>query len=125
MRVNVVTEAFADSAGSSGPLHRVRLRDPLRLQRGDVGHRIEARSFDLAGVDDVDDVADGDGRLADVRRQDDLAASESWFIESGALLGHVDQRVQEVDVGVVADDDVVGTRLQSLRGNEWVICFFL
>ena len=101
----MVAEPLTDPAGSSGPLLGAGLGDPLGLERGDIGHRIEARSLDLSGVDDVDDVADGDRRFADVRRQDDLAAAENRF---------VDERVQEVDVGVVVEDDVVGARFGGL-----------
>ena len=110
----MVAEPLTDPASSSGPLLGAGLGDPLGLERGDIGHRIEARSLDLSGVDDVDDVADGDRRFADVRRQDYLAAAENRFVEGGALLRHVDERVQEVDVGVVVEDDVVGARFGGL-----------
>ena len=111
----MVAVALANPASSAGPLLGVRLGDPLRLEGGDVGRGVEARPLDLSGVDDVDDVGDGDRRLPDVGRQDDLSTSGNGLVESRVLVGHVDERVQEVDVGVVVDDDVVDARFGGLR----------
>ena len=97
-----------NSASSARPLLSVRERDPFRLQRRRVGQRLEGRHLDFARVHDVDDVVDGDRRFTDVRRKNDLAAADWRLVEDCSLFTHVDQRMQEVDVGVVVQVDVVG-----------------
>ena len=97
----------SNSTRSSGPLLRVRQRHPFRLQSRHVAHRIESRHFDLSGVDDVNNVFDGDRRFSDVRRQNDFASADRRRVEDGSLFGHVDQRMEEVNVGVADQIDVV------------------
>ena len=115
-----------NSASSTSPLPSVRERNPFRLQSRHVGQRLEGRHLDFARVHDVDDVVDGDRRFTDVSRKNDLAAADWRFVEDCSLFTHVDQRMQEVNVGVVVQVDVVGalclkTNYEMIRFHNYQI----
>jgi hypothetical protein len=57
------------------PLGGGRPADPVRLQHGDVRQRVEGLLLHLAGVNDVDDVVEGDAGLRDVGGEDELATA--------------------------------------------------
>ena len=59
----VVADTGPDSSGSASSLPGVGHRDPLGLQRRHVGLDVEVGHLDLAAVDDVDDVLDGNRRF--------------------------------------------------------------
>jgi hypothetical protein len=47
--------------------------------------RFEVLDLESSGVDDIDNVFDGDRRLGDVRRQDHLADAATWSLKSNLL----------------------------------------
>lgn len=98
-------ESFLDSTSSSSPLSSVTLGDPGLDELGNLtllvepeGMRSQLRSREgtkkdgnvphlsmLSAVDYADDVGDGDSRLGDVGRDDDLADSRRRVVEDGGL----------------------------------------
>ena len=62
----MVADSRLDAARSPPSLPGVRQRDPLWLQRGNVVLDVKVAHLDLAAVDNVDDVFDGDRGLGNV-----------------------------------------------------------
>ena len=86
-----------NAPGAPAPLPCIRQAHPLRLQGGQVGIQVILGDFDLATVDDVDNVVDGDGGLRNVRSDDNLACPLRWPLEDGPLGGRRHQAVHRVD----------------------------
>lgn len=61
--------------------------------------RIVPLLLDSTGVDDVDDVGDGDGRLGDVGSEDDSSLTVRSWLEDLLLFGDGDGRVKDVNRG--------------------------
>ena len=69
----MITNSLLYPARPAPPLSGIGQGNPLGSQSGDVPIHVEVGHFDLAAVDDEDDVVDGDRRFGDVGGDHDLA----------------------------------------------------
>ncbi len=86
LSVKVEAETGSDSAGSTLSLQSVGPRDPDGVERLHALRRIESLFLHSADVNDEDAIVDGDRRLGDVGRQDDLPNAVARLFEHGRLL---------------------------------------
>mmetsp|Transcript_23801 Transcript_23801/g.78855 ORF Transcript_23801/g.78855 Transcript_23801/m.78855 type:complete len:364 (+) Transcript_23801:1181-2272(+) len=96
-RDEVERDARPHAARAAPSLPRGRARHEDLLERRQTPVRVVAVLLDARAVDDVDDVVDGDGRLGDVRRHDDLPRALARALEDGRLLRRRQLGVQRED----------------------------
>jgi hypothetical protein len=70
---------------------------PRRNELRETAFGVVALLLTLGGIDDVNDVRNGDRRFGDVGRKDDTTDSGSGRFEDGLLLRDGDRRVEDVD----------------------------
>ena len=70
----MVAHAGLHAASTAAPLLLARAARQLLLQHRRASRRVESREILEAGVDDVDDVRNGDGGLRNVCGEHDLAS---------------------------------------------------
>ena len=113
LREDSVVLSVSVSTCSSGSLVEVRRSDPSADERGEMPRGIVPLLLDSTGIDDVDDVGDGDGGLGDVGGEDDSSLTVRSWLEDLLLLGDGDGRVKDVDrdglgVEVVSERSSIG-----------------
>ena len=97
----VITLARLGAARATPALLHIGQADPLRRQGADIVVHVKVLDLNLATVDHVDNVLDGDGRLSNVCGNDDLARALRRPGKDGLLVDGGHEAVQREDGGRV------------------------
>jgi hypothetical protein len=97
VRNDTVVLSCTVTTGTTGALKDVGRSGPRRNELRETAFGVVALLLTLGGIDDVNDVRNGDRRFGDVGRKDDTTDSGSGRFEDGLLLRDGDRRVEDVD----------------------------